>query len=692
MQNMFEIKDLVKTYKTKQHTVEALKGINLSLPDKGMVFILGKSGCGKTSFLNVLGGLDSFDGGEVAFNGKPLSGFSEAELDEYRNSTVGFIFQENNLINNLTVNENIDLALALQKKQDESKIEEILKATELCGLGGVKVNRLSGGQKQRVAIARAIIKEPDILLCDEPTGSLDEETGDDIFALLKNFSKDRLVLVVSHDRDAANKFGDRVIELKSGAICCDKVISEAVEEPQNAEREKTCIKRGLSFKYAYKMAMPYLVARPFRFALCLVICFIIFSIVGIADIFISHDDYKTIAAVIQKLDIKYLAFDCDGEKCDDQIEQLKEMGRTDFSHEAEAFIYQDWNVGPFVKSDFFCDHCLKIDDSLLNDYNFKLLCGRLPVAEDEAVITAVTFRGLQLCGYKNSANGAVLPVNDYRDILYVGLNNPRITVHSIFNSKDMSRVSYDLKIVGILDTGFAYSNHFLDTDPYNDDDLTETLAYRSLHDFNMHNCMYVYKDLPIEEEAENVCVPISGNYGEILKKMHVSNNLWGNIGDDNTKGGLTFYNEASEITDNACQEIEFYSQVALYTAIGGFVLSVLFIFYLLSGTVADKKREIGVFRALGAKKADVIKIFAAENSVLGLSVLAFSCLLGGIAGLLINNYFVKEIGVKIAVLTFGFRQFAIIFAVLFAAIALGLLFPLIKVFRAKPVDLIAGRK
>ena len=219
---MLEIKHLSKTYKTKHNEVYALKDINLSIQDKGMVFILGKSGSGKSTLLNVLGGLDSFDEGEISICGKSSKDFKQSDFDSYRNTFIGFIFQEYNVMNNFTVKENIALALQLQgKKADDTQIQEILEEVDLSGLGNRKPNELSGGQMQRVAIARALIKHPEIIMADEPTGALDSHTGKQVLDTLKKLSKDKLVLIVSHDKEFAKNYADRIIELADGQVISD---------------------------------------------------------------------------------------------------------------------------------------------------------------------------------------------------------------------------------------------------------------------------------------------------------------------------------------------------------------------------------------------------------------------------------------------------------------------------------------
>jgi len=223
---MLEIKNLTKIYKSKSGEVKALDGVTLTFPETGMVFLLGKSGSGKSTLLNVCGGLDAPTSGEIIVRGRSSNTFTGSDFDSYRNTFIGFIFQEYNILNEFTVEENLAIALELQgKKKNAQRIAELLKQVDLEGFAKRKPNTLSGGQKQRIAIARALIKDPRIIMADEPTGALDSATGKQVFDTLKKLSADRLVLVVSHDREFAEIYGDRIIELKDG-----KVISDVTKE------------------------------------------------------------------------------------------------------------------------------------------------------------------------------------------------------------------------------------------------------------------------------------------------------------------------------------------------------------------------------------------------------------------------------------------------------------------------------
>lgn len=226
---MLETKDLVKIYKPKKGVpVTALDKVSLKFPDKGMVFLLGKSGSGKSTLLNVLGGLDSYDGGEIIIKGVSSKNFKQQHFDSYRNTYVGFIFQEYNVLDEFSVGANIALAIELQnRKASDEEINDILKQVDLEGFASRKPNELSGGQKQRVAIARALVKKPQIIMADEPTGALDSNTGRQVFDTLKKLSETKLVIVVSHDREFAEQYADRIIELSDGRVISDVELDSA---------------------------------------------------------------------------------------------------------------------------------------------------------------------------------------------------------------------------------------------------------------------------------------------------------------------------------------------------------------------------------------------------------------------------------------------------------------------------------
>lgn len=251
---VLELKNIKKFYHTKAGTVNALDGVSLTLPSSGLIFILGKSGSGKTTLLNIIGGLDGIDEGEICVQDKNFSAFSAKEYDSYRNTVVGFIFQEYNLLSEYTVEYNIKIAMELQGvPTDEERVDTLLKEFEIENLRNRKPAELSGGQRQRVAIARALVKSPHIIMADEPTGALDSVTGTQVFDTLKRLSRDKLVIVVSHDNEFAEKYADRIIRLVDGKIVEDVSFNEKELHTNVSEREDAVIiKEGADLSFEEK--------------------------------------------------------------------------------------------------------------------------------------------------------------------------------------------------------------------------------------------------------------------------------------------------------------------------------------------------------------------------------------------------------------------------------------------------------
>ena len=236
---MIEIKGVTKLYNSKsKHQCVALDNVSFNLPSNGLVFVCGKSGSGKSTLLNILGGLDNYSNGDIVVDGNSLSSFNSKDFDNYRNSYVGFIFQDFCLIENFNIQDNIRLALDLKGDTSPVDIQNILDDVGLKGYEKRFPKELSGGQKQRIAIARCLIKKPQLILADEPTGNLDNKTAKQILSLLKEISKDRLVVVVSHSVKDANEYADRIIELSDGIIIKDH---ERVEKNKRELIEDDCI-------------------------------------------------------------------------------------------------------------------------------------------------------------------------------------------------------------------------------------------------------------------------------------------------------------------------------------------------------------------------------------------------------------------------------------------------------------------
>ena len=265
---MLILKGIVKDYITGEMCVEALRGIDLEFRKSEFVSILGPSGCGKTTLLNIIGGLDRYTSGDLSINGKSTKEFKDGDWDAYRNHAVGFVFQNYNLIPHQTVLSNVELALTLSGVSKAERRKRAAAVLEQVGLGDQmhkKPNQMSGGQMQRVAIARALINNPDILLADEPTGALDSETSVQIMEILKEISKEKLIIMVTHNPDLAEKYSSRIIRLLDGRVIDDTNPCHTEPEPPQEKRGKGKIKRpSMSFFTALSLSLNNLMTKKAR--------------------------------------------------------------------------------------------------------------------------------------------------------------------------------------------------------------------------------------------------------------------------------------------------------------------------------------------------------------------------------------------------------------------------------------------
>ena len=250
---MLDLKDISKSYKVGDIETKALDKISVSFRDREFVAILGTSGSGKTTCLNIIGGLDRYDSGDLVIKGKSTKDFSENDWDAYRNNSIGFVFQSYNLITHLSIVDNVEMGMTLSGVSASEKRRKALEVLEKVGLNDhlhKKPNQLSGGQMQRVAIARALANDPEILLCDEPTGALDTATSVQIMDLIKEVAKDRLVIMVTHNPKLAEDYADRIIRFSDG-----KIVSDTNPYKETDSDDKFNLKHtSMSFPTALKLS------------------------------------------------------------------------------------------------------------------------------------------------------------------------------------------------------------------------------------------------------------------------------------------------------------------------------------------------------------------------------------------------------------------------------------------------------
>lgn len=271
---MLELRDIKKDYPAGDGVVHALKGINLKFRRSELVSILGPSGCGKTTMLNIIGGLDQYTSGDLIINGKSTKDFKDRDWDSYRNHSIGFVFQSYNLIPHQTVLQNVELALTLSGVSKSERRKRAIQALKDVGLGSQlnkKPGQMSGGQMQRVAIARALVNNPDIILADEPTGALDTETSLQIMGILKEISKDRLIIMVTHNPELAEKYSTRIVQILDGEITADsdpltekEIQLETVHNKTIQEKSQKEKKPSMSMKTAFSLSLKNLMTKKGR--------------------------------------------------------------------------------------------------------------------------------------------------------------------------------------------------------------------------------------------------------------------------------------------------------------------------------------------------------------------------------------------------------------------------------------------
>lgn len=435
---MLELKDISKTYKTSKGVkTEALKHVNLKFPKKGMVFVLGKSGSGKSTLLNMVGGLDQASAGEIIINGKSSKDFSQADYDSYRNTDVGFIFQEFNLMDAYTIHKNIEMALQLQQKEDnEHIIDELLDKLGLKDYGNRFPNELSGGQKQRVAIARALVKQPEILMADEPTGALDSSTGKEIFDTLKELSKEKLVIVVSHDRDAADTYADRIIEFKDGEVSSDTAEHQDVEVSDEAFKS---IKSHLPFKDSLRLGISCLAHKKIRMVFTIILTTFALIFLGLANSIGYFNDtnahYKAMSDYEETtIGIKRQILNDDGDVIrmwdgfflplqDSEIAKIINDTKQTF---ANVYVSSNDETISSSSMGLLVDETSVYDETVgayfltemdnFDTLGYKDVLGKYPTSNDEVAISSFLADLIIKFGVSGSDGKAIIPT-DFQDIL-----------------------------------------------------------------------------------------------------------------------------------------------------------------------------------------------------------------------------------------------------------------------------------
>jgi len=708
-----KITNLSKTYKPKKSfPVKALKNISFSLSNSGMVFFLGKSGSGKSTLLNVLSGLDNADAGSsIEVSGKDLCKLTKHELDDYRNTCCGFVFQEYNLIPELNVEENIALAIQLQGQKDtENKVKEVLAQVGLSGYEKRKVTELSGGQKQRIAIARALIKNPDIIFADEPTGALDKSNGENIMTLLKELSEEKLVIVVSHDRDYAATYGDRIIELEDGTIINDNATDNLCHSETASRKEWR--KSNIPLRPALKIGCSNFKRHPIRLILTLIMSVITFSLFGLSINIAMMNPYKSFIDAVYEKNLDYTAIykyqevenDYDGsieqmlggdqfvynelclsnsdisllqDKYDLQFNLICSAYIDSFQKSIAATITQLNNVMP-NSSDHFTLHSngfMYMSLSECQNLNFEII-GRLPENENEIAINECMLNTFSIAGLKE--NDKIYPINSAQDIIGHSIS---VLVNTFPNGIPMPNNGKfgdsDIKtIVGVVDTG---------CDRQCSRSHPQTSVYSNLE--NYHEKIFISEN-SFDEWSYVLCniTPNKNNFRNFA-------NFVINYNSDNN----VFRFSNSLMTDGSMDTNAFYHALDnliveknLYLFIGVILLIVSFVFMInfVATSIQSQTKQIGIVTSLGANFKQQCKIYLCPSFIIAAIVYALSIVFTAMGSTLYNNDIAANIMISFDLLKFNPALLFILFAIDFSAIILGCIIPLKRMQQMTSIDII----
>ncbi len=734
---MLEFKNIKKTYHVGGIETRALDDISVAFREKEFVAILGTSGSGKTTCLNIIGGLDHYDSGELIIKGKKTSDFQDQDWDAYRNNSIGFVFQNYNLITHLSIISNVELGMTLSGVSAEEKRKRALEVLEQVGLKDhlhKKPNQLSGGQMQRVAIARALANNPEILLCDEPTGALDTVTSIQIMDLIKEVAKDRLVIVVTHNPEIADKYADRIIRFQDGKIISDSHPHQERPKPDSFILKKT----SMNFLMALKLSFTNLRTKKGRTFLTALASSI--GIIGIAVILSLSTGFQTQIDTFQSdamsefpIIISQSSMQINTENMASVQDKMKDkmMGTEEYADSDEVFLYDPAKTSIAHKNNFndeYMDYLNKIDPEICNSIgytrivgmnmlrdvnnaikpvmltnimssmgegmsissmtnmanlqsmdaigissypkqlkdgdesylskNYELLAGEYPKSATDLVlvidaknridfntlkglgfdtenIESIKFKDILGTEFKIISNddyyvktemGSYLPGQDYA-AMYASDKSITVRIVGVIRQKQDVRI-------GILGSGIAYS-----------DELSQIVIDNAVNSdivkaqLSSDKNIMTMEDMDKETKA-NFLSYLGGNATPFMVMVYPDNF-------EDKEAVLAYldaYNNEKEIDDQIIYTdlagsmsdltggiMDAITIILIAFAAISLVVSLIMIGIITYTSVLERTKEIGVLRALGARKKDITRVFDAETFILGV----FSGLLGiGIAWIL----------------------------------------------------------
>lgn len=725
---MLQLKEIKKYYKVGETTTKALDGVSVAFRKKEFVAILGPSGSGKTTMLNVIGGLDNYDSGDMVINGKSTKDFKDSDWDAYRNNSIGFVFQSYNLIGHLGIIENVELGMTLSgvsKDEKRKKAEESLRRVGLTDHMHKKPNQLSGGQMQRVAIARALANDPDILLCDEPTGALDTETSVQIMKLIEELSNEKLVIMVTHNPELAHEYADRIIEFSDGKIVSDS--NPHIERPKDDQFNLRRTK--MSFWTALKLSFNNIRTKKGRTFLTSFASSI--GIIGIAIVLAlstgfqkqidqtqsetmarfpitiskvttsppsesdglssnkaDYPDTKTVTAKISDEDRAQHTNNIDQEyvdyvtSIDPDLSNNIGFTRTtginllrDVDGEVQPVSFSNQN--PDSESLSFSSAMssmtgvgvssfpTQLDDQKDNflESNYSLLSGSYPASTNDVVLIVDGNNNTNINALKNLGfdvkDGETLDFDKIVGTTFKLVNNDtyyiKLPTGNFIPNTDYQAMYEDatreVKISGILrvkssstmnllSPGIAYNDQ-LTTEIVNENKDSEIVQAQKDSDMN------VLTTEKVDESARQTLISYLGGDSLPSSIMIYPNNFGDkeeilNYLDEFNKGKsdedkIIYSDLAGTMTELTGGLMDAITYVLIAFAGISLVTSMIMISIITYTSVIERTKEIGVLKALGARKKDITRVFDAETCILGISSGLLGVLIAWLATFPINS-------------------------------------------------------
>ena len=711
---MLRLKNIKKSYTTGDFTQIALDGVSLNFRKSEFVAILGHSGSGKTTCLNIIGGLDRYDSGDLIINGKSSENFKAREWDAYRNNSVGFIFQSYNLIGHLNILDNVEMGMTLSgvsRAKRRKKALEVLKRVGLEDHIHKKPNQLSGGQMQRVAIARALANDPDIILADEPTGALDSATSRQIMELIREISKDKLVIMVTHNPEIAEEYADRIVKFSDGKVTDDSNPYTDQDADQNSSYSLK--KTSMSFLTALKLSGKNIWTKKGRTLLTAFASSI--GIIGIALILSLSDgfqdqitDFQADALAEFPITISQQARAMDSENLDEMMGRKtdKDFPDTDSvilrSDEQNQIVHQN------DLSDEYLKYLEKIDKNICSSIGYTRLTGMNLLRKQGDEITPVSINvglnmksdgssmtsmsgmsGMGLTSYptpldKNSQNyveknydvlSGSYPKNDTDLVLVVDNKNrinPEILENLGFDVTGKDSISFD-EIVGTTLKLVSNDDYYTKTEQgvyVPDSDFAAAYDSKSSVTLKITGIVRQKEDVDISLLGKGIAYSDSlvnriidmNKDSQIVKDQSASDksvftmetidesskkNLLINLGGDSSPLMIYIYPKSFEDKDAVISYLDAYNDgkssedTVVYTDLAatmtemtsGIMDAITYVLIAFAGislivsliiigiityiSVLERTKEIGVLRALGARKVDIMNVFNAETFLTG---------------------------------------------------------------------------